>query len=267
MVEYPAVAGGELVDQIRGKDVGFSRDYIAPVVFNVLVAAKGVGFRPRRRTARDKVRCLVVAEAGKNRILAGKIVIETNVKGSFVELSHRLVLVVEAGIARKTGSRRRIKLSYRQPYRINQGCGNYGAGSKAWTWRLASVDGRRLGKTRRSTAFKRARDGGTGRGRSEGIRERVGRLYAKRIAAEIIIPIGVGCRHCSGRNEPRKGYALTLHLGLIIDKEKSFVLPDGSAQRTAKLIQIEFLFGREEIAGGIKVGITKELKQRTVPLI
>ena len=63
VVENPAVAGSDLVDQVRRKDVGFRHYRIAPVVFNVLVAAKGVGFRPRRRTAGDKVRCLVVAEA------------------------------------------------------------------------------------------------------------------------------------------------------------------------------------------------------------
>ena len=78
--------------------MGFGHHHIAPVILDVLIAAKGVGFRPCRRTAGDEVRCLVVAEAREDRIFAGKIVIEANVPGAFVELPRRLVRVVEAGM-------------------------------------------------------------------------------------------------------------------------------------------------------------------------
>ena len=55
------------------------------MVFDVLVAAKGILFRPCRRSAGDEVGGLIVAEARKNGIVVGKIMINADVAGSFVQ--------------------------------------------------------------------------------------------------------------------------------------------------------------------------------------
>ena len=73
MVEDAVVAGSELIDGVGGKDVSFRYNRIASVIVDVLVAAEGIRFRPRRRTAGDEVCGLIVAEAGKDRVLAEKL--------------------------------------------------------------------------------------------------------------------------------------------------------------------------------------------------
>ena len=125
VVENPVVAGGRLVDQVRRKNVGLGHDRVAPVVFNVLIAAECIRFRPGRRAAGHVVCRLVVAEAREDRILAGKIVVDANIERSFVELSRRLVGVVEPGAVYVGAG---VKLNHACGDRVNQGCRDYIAG-------------------------------------------------------------------------------------------------------------------------------------------
>ena len=64
------------------------------MIIDVLVAAESVLLRPMRRAARDKVGRLIVAEAGEDRIFAGKVVVQADVPGTFIQLPHWLVDVV-----------------------------------------------------------------------------------------------------------------------------------------------------------------------------
>src|SRR5258708_1436615 len=105
------------------------------MIFDVLVAAKGVLFRPRRRAAGDEVRRLIVAETRKYGVFIGKIVIEANVPSSFVEFSHWFVDVV---VARRARIGRGIKLNHLCADRIDQGRRNYVAVLPCW---LCSVRG------------------------------------------------------------------------------------------------------------------------------
>ena len=72
----------------------------------------------------------------------------------------------------------------------------------------------------------------------------------ERIQVEVIVTGGVGSHHGGGRNQPIERHTETLHFGLIIDKEKRFVLPDRAAQRTAKLIQIKLVSESERNSCG-----------------
>src|SRR5271170_6214957 len=96
-------------------------DEIASMVVDVLVAAKGVDLSPCRRASGDKVGCLIVAEAREYGVLAGKIVVEADVGGSFIEPSHGLVHVVVAWVVRVG---RRIKRNQFCADRVNQACWN-----------------------------------------------------------------------------------------------------------------------------------------------
>src|SRR5208282_2872437 len=60
---------------------------------------------------------------------------------------------------------------------------------------------------------------------------------------------------------------MTLSFRFVVDEEKSLVFLDGSAQRTAKLVQIKLFLERSEIALGIEIGVAEVLVQRSVQLV
>src|SRR3977135_3091307 len=71
--------------------------HVAPVVADVLRARKRAGFRKSRRTPGNEGIRLVVAEPRKDGVLAGEIVIQTNIKFPFIESSSWNIRVVETG--------------------------------------------------------------------------------------------------------------------------------------------------------------------------
>ena len=60
---------------------------------------------------------------------------------------------------------------------------------------------------------------------------------------------------------------MALKFVLDIGKEEGFIFFDGTADRTAKLIQIELLGIGGEIAAGVELGIAKEFKDRAVKTV
>ena len=60
---------------------------------------------------------------------------------------------------------------------------------------------------------------------------------------------------------------MALHLGLIVQEEERLILLDGTAERSAKLVQVEFLHRRGEVAARVEVRIPQEFKQRAVHLV
>src|ERR1022692_797981 len=90
-VEDPIETNVDLIDGPLGENVRFRQRGVAPVIGDVLRAAKGAGFGEAWRTARNERGGLIVAEAREHRVLAGKIVVQPDVELAFVELPHRLV--------------------------------------------------------------------------------------------------------------------------------------------------------------------------------
>src|SRR5580658_10480066 len=228
MVKNPAESEADLVDRAIREKVCLRDRGIAPVIVDELVAAEGVDFSPCRRASRHKVRGLIVAEAAKNRILGGEIVIDSDVASPLVEFPDWLVDVVETrSQVSRVGCR--VKLNRLCASGIHQGRRDCIADG---TRRLASIDINGLG---------RRRSGHTLEGR---LRIRVGEIrkgtrsarVAERIQVKVVVPGGVGSGHGGGGNQTGERYAQALHFGLIIDKEKRFVLLDRTTQRTAKLI-------------------------------
>jgi len=224
------------------------------MVFDVLVAAEGVLFRPRRRAAGNEVRRLIVAKTRKRGILAGEIVIEADVPSSFVELSHRCIDVVEACRCR---IRRGIKLNHLRPDGIDQGRWNDIARDAS---RLASIW---IDRLRRCAA-------GTleilGRSRRVRVRE----LHARRDVSEIVVATCVRRGHASSRNKPSESYSFALHFGLVVEKKERLVFLNRPAQRTAELVQLELLLGRRDPkieSFCIESSVAEKLKQRTVKLV
>src|ERR1700722_5460218 len=221
------------------------------MIFDVLIAAKGTLFRPSWRAAGDEIRRLVVAEACEGGVLTGKIVIQANVPSAFIEFPHGLIDIVEGRVAYHI--RRRIKLNHFGTDRIDQRRRNDVASLAGClypvrrVYRLRSIS---AGQTLEGDAAKRVRE-----------------LRSKRIVAEIVITICVGRRHASGRNKTIERHPFTLHFGLIVNKEERLVLPNRAAQRTAKLVQIEFFHRGCEVAARIEIGVAEELKQRAVKLV
>src|ERR1022692_1659519 len=63
---------------------------------------------------------------------------------------------------------------------------------------------------------------------------------------------------------------MPLPLGLVIGKEKRFVLLDGTAQRATELIQIELFFwrwGAEIVGFGVQLRVAEKFEKRTVKLV
>ncbi len=96
MIEYPVEAGAELVDGAIGKDVSLRHGHITTVVGDVLRAGKRTLLGKPRRTSRNEGCGLIVAEAGKDRILAGEIVIQADVELPLVKLPDGDVGIVVA---------------------------------------------------------------------------------------------------------------------------------------------------------------------------
>ena len=97
-IEDAVKAGVELVDVAIGENMGFGNRYVPPVVGNVLIAGECARFCESRRTARDKINRLVVAETGEHRILAGEVVVQAHIEFLLVQLPHRDTSEVEAGV-------------------------------------------------------------------------------------------------------------------------------------------------------------------------
>lgn len=95
VVENPAEPDIELVNRVRREDVRFAYDRVAAMVIDVLIAAKRIDLGPSRRTARNKIGCLIVAETGKYGILSGEVVVDPDVASPFVESPHRLIDIVK----------------------------------------------------------------------------------------------------------------------------------------------------------------------------
>ncbi len=77
----------------------------------------------------------------------------------------------------------------------------------------------------------------------------------------------VSILHRGCGNQPLERSALALPLGLVVKEEESLVLLDGSADRAAKLVQVEFFLARSEVAAGVERSVAEELKQRSVNLV
>ena len=60
---------------------------------------------------------------------------------------------------------------------------------------------------------------------------------------------------------------MALHLGLIIDEEERLILLDRAAERSAKLVQVELLHRRGEVALRVEVRVPQEFEQRAVKLV
>ena len=84
----------ELVNGSIGKEVSFRNCNVTSMIGNVLRAGKSALLGKSRRTARNERYSLIVAEARKNGILAGEIVVEANIELAFVQLPHWNVGVV-----------------------------------------------------------------------------------------------------------------------------------------------------------------------------
>ena len=62
-----------LIDVAVGKNVGLRDRHVAAVVGDVLGAGESAGLGKSRRTAGNERHCLIVAEAGEDRVLAEKL--------------------------------------------------------------------------------------------------------------------------------------------------------------------------------------------------
>src|SRR5580704_10762585 len=259
MVEYPVESEAGLVDCAIRKKVCLRNRGVAPVIVDVLVAAKSIDFSPAGRASRHKVRGLIIAEAAKNRILCRKIVIDADIASPLVEFPDWLihVVVTRSQVSRIRG---RIKLNHFCGDGIDQGRRNCVAdGARS----LASIRSDRFGSLGSGNALE-------GRLRiwvaeiREGARSA---RVAERIQVKVVITGGVGSCHRGGWNQTGGRYAETLHFGLVVKKEKCFVFLDWAAQRSAKLVQIKLVFAGSKIVAGIKVGVPKILKQTAMKLV
>ncbi len=221
MVKNPAESEAGLVDCAIREKVCLRDRGIAPVIVDELVAAKSIDFSPGGRASRHKVRSLIIAEAAKNRILGGEIVIDSDVARPLVEFPDWLVDVVET---RREVSRVgcRVELNCLCAGGIHQGRRDCVADG---TRRLASIDINGLGRRRTGHALEGRLRIGVGEIRESTRSARI----AKRIQVEVVIPGGVGSCHCRGRNQTGEGNAEALHFGLIINEEERFVLLDWTA--------------------------------------
>src|SRR5271155_1329207 len=123
MVKNPAESEAGLIDGAIREKVRLRHCGIASVIVDVLVAAKSVDFSPTGRASRYKVRRLIVAEAAKNRILGGKIVIDPDVASPLVEFPDWLIdVVVTRSQVGRVGCR--IKLNHFCGDGVDQGCRN-----------------------------------------------------------------------------------------------------------------------------------------------
>ena len=97
MVENSVKASGDLIEGAIRKFVSLGNSDVSAVVLNVLRTTEGVKLNESWWTAaRYEGDGLVVAEAGKCLVLAGKIVIQANIKLAFIDLSHRGIAEVDA---------------------------------------------------------------------------------------------------------------------------------------------------------------------------
>src|SRR6202047_2679255 len=119
MVEDPIEARIELIEGAIRKDVGLRNRHVASVICDVLSAGEGSGFGKSRRTAWNERSSLVIAEARKHRVLAGKIVVQADVELPFVQLPDGNVRVISAQ-GRESRSGRGVQIDHVLPNRINQ---------------------------------------------------------------------------------------------------------------------------------------------------
>ena len=273
MIEDAVEASGDLVDSVRRKDVLLRNYGITAMVGNALVGAESVLRSPRGRTSRDEVCCLIVAEAGKDGIVAGQIVIHANVTRAFVEPADWLVGVVVTDAGRNTGSGGGIELRNGKSDGVDQGAGNDGARrtnsrrDRSLTSCIGTRECRSDGETSADTTDERGKALNAGRWVNE-VGVWIGETgNAKRIRTLVVIPIGVGSNHLRRRNVTGERDAFALHLGLIVEEEESLVFPDGAAERAAELVQIKFPYGVNERSRCIEVSIAEELKRRPMELV
>src|SRR5882762_5589810 len=90
---------------------------------------------------------------------------------------------------------------------------------------------------------------------------RIGPSDPERVAVKIARQIfGCGNQSCEWDSLP-------LVPALVVNEEEGLVFPDGPAQRSAVLVQIEFLALGGEITAGIERSIAEELEQGTMELV
>src|SRR5713101_6154341 len=85
--------------------------------------------------------------------------------------------------------------------------------------------------------------------------------HAKRIGGK------VSTNHRLCRDQTRKRNSSALPRPLIVHKKEGLVFLNGSAERPAELIQIEFVLRRSEILCGIQLRVAEKLKQGSVELV
>src|SRR5690242_5503842 len=70
--------------------------------------------------------------------------------------------------------------------------------------------------------------------------------------------------HVRRRNRADEGNAVALPLALVIGKKESLILPNGTAQSSAELVEVElFPAGGKETAG-IQLGVAEKLEHRAM---
>ena len=240
MVENPVKACVELVDSATRKNVGLRDRDIPPVVGDVLCARKGTLLgESDGYPSRYERRCLIIAEARKHGILAGKVVIYPHIKLAFVQLPH--------GNVRKVNPRGRVAciaggIQVDHPFSghvkhvdrdlvASHTCWLYAASSrvKGISRHRIALEGRevvqidQIGEPVFILSCRKV--------------ESVGTRHAKRIQAKIPILH----RRCWNRSHERG--AVPLPFCLVIREKEGFVLLDWTAYRATELVQVELFFG------------------------
>ena len=265
VIEDPVEAGTGLIDGVIGNDMSLRYGHITAVVGKVLGAAVRILLGKSWRTAGIERHRLIVAEAGKDRILAGKIVVEADVELAFVERSHRNVGVVVAqlGVAGVTLG---IKLNHLCADFIPQSLRDVVAKHPR---HLASI--RIHGSGGRNGQVLCARHaleiGGFG---ARGIWvEKIAKTVrvARSSGIAVWIQSEVARHHGLRRNQAQERDAVALLLGFIVQEEERFVLLDRTSQRASELVEVEFFPRGREVTAGIKIRVSEVLEERSVELV
>src|ERR1017187_3065555 len=262
VIEDPVVTEASLIHRPRGKGVSLANRDLAPVVDDVLIAAKRARLREKSgacAAGNIGIR-LIVTEPAKQAIGARDIVVQTNVKLGFVEAAHRLVQKVEGTVGSATVAtgvriRSRVEVDQGLSYGVSEAIRasrDFVTGSSRG---LASV---RVSRQRIPCPI--ALEEGIGGAKHIRIGDHasmirsVGRTNTTIGSGEIgnakVVCAEVAITHGERRDQSLKGNAVALVLLLAIEKKEGLILLDGPANRATKLIQIElFRLARKETLG------------------
>ncbi len=222
------------------------------MIEDALCAGKRIRFSETRGTAGNVRRRLVVTEARKHRILGREVVVQPDVELTLVESPDGLGnIVVSKG--RVVCIRQRIQVHERLADWIDQAGWNLVARRAS---RLAAV-----GRSRKRGSVAAALEIGSW----SSAYIRIGNKAYPRIAKGVVAKITIA--HGLRGNQACKRNAVPLHLVLNVGKEEGLVLPNGSTDRAAKLIEIELFCIRGEEAARIEIGVSEKFERGAMELI